>query len=418
MYCGIGFLTDKEEHTMSEKRRDNKRRLLRNGETQCKDGRYRFTYYENGKQKCFYSWRLERTDPVPKGKRECPALRDKEEELRRSRNRGLSCQGSSLTICELVDRYVLQKKGVRHTTYAGYKTVQNILEKDPFGARHIDTVRVSDAKIWLIQLQENGRSYSSVHSIRGVLRPAFQMAVDEDLILKNPFDFQLATVIVNDAVTREAITRNQERLFLDFVKNDKHFCKYYDGIFILFKTGMRISEFCGLTISDVDMENRTINIDHQLQRSSKMEYIIEATKTNAGTRLLPMTDEVCECFKRIIEKRPKAKTEPVIGGYSGFLFLDRNDMPMVAMHWEKFFQHIVEKYNRIYRVQMPKVTPHVCRHTYCSNMAKSGMNPKTLQYLMGHSDIGVTLNTYTHVKFDDARAELSRLDSVDTDGAV
>lgn len=96
-------------------------------------------------------------------------------------------------------------------------------------------------------------------------------------------------------------------------------------------------------------------------------------------------------------------------GYAGFLFLDKNDRPMVALHWEKYMQHIVEKYNKIYRIQMPKVTPHVCRHTFCSNMAKSGMNPKTLQYIMGHSDISVTLNVYTHVQFDDAQAELLRV---------
>lgn len=66
----------------------------------------------------------------------------------------------------------------------------------------------------------------------------------------------------------------------------------------------------------------------------------------------------------------------------------------------------MERYNSIYRLQLPKITPHVCRHTYCSNMAKSGMNPKVLQYLMGHSDISVTLNTYTHLKLDDARDEM------------
>ena len=54
--------------------------------------------------------------------------------------------------------------------------------------------------------------------------------------------------------------------------------------------------------------------------------------------------------------------------------------------------------------------PHVCRHTYCSNMAKSGMNPKTLQYLMGHSDISVTMNVYTHIGFDDAEEELKRME--------
>ena len=55
---------------------------------------------------------------------------------------------------------------------------------------------------------------------------------------------------------------------------------------------------------------------------------------------------------------------------------------------------------------IPNITPHVCRHTYCTNMAKSGMNPKTLQYLMGHSDIGVTMNVYTHLGLDDAKDEM------------
>ena len=75
-------------------------------------------------------------------------------------------------------------------------------------------VRISDAKCWLIHLQKvKKKGYSSIHSIRGVLRPAFQLAVDDDLIRKNPFQFQLVEVIVNDSVTREAITRGEERKF-------------------------------------------------------------------------------------------------------------------------------------------------------------------------------------------------------------
>ena len=99
----------------------------------------------------------------------------------------------------------------------------------------------------------------------------------------------------------------------------------------------------------------------------------------------------------------------MIDGHSGFLYLDKNNMPMVALHWEKYFQHILAKYNKIFKIQMPKVTPHVCRHTFCSKMAKSGMNPKSLQYIMGHADISVTLNTYTHVKFEDAEAEMKKV---------
>lgn len=291
-----------------------------------------------------------------------------------------------------------------------YNFVINIIAKEEFGQKRIDKVKLSDAKAWLIKLQDDGRGYSTIHTVRGVVRPAFQMAVDDDLIRKNPFEFQLNTVVVNDSVTREAISRAEERTFLKFVKEDKHFAKYYDGMFILFKTGLRISEFCGLTISDIDFKNNRINVDHQLQRTRDMRYIIEDTKTACGVRMIPMTPEVKECFERIVSSRPKPKVEPMIDGRCGFLFLDKNEMPMVALHWEKYFQHVVEKYNRIYRVQLPKITPHVCRHTYCSNMAKAGMNPKTLQYLMGHSDIGVTLNTYTHFKFEDAQAEVLLMD--------
>lgn len=395
---------------MSEKRRDNKNRILRSGESQRKDGRYAYKYTDaTGKQQFVYSWKLEKTDKLPEGKRDCLSLREKEKQILRDLDDQIAPRGGEMTVLALVQKYILQKTGVRPNTEAGYQTVVNILKKEKFVGMRIDRVKISDAKCWLIQLQQNGRSYSSIHSIRGVVRPAFQMAVDDDLIRKNPFEFQLATVIVNDSVTREAITRKQERAFLEFVKNDKHFSRYYEGIYILFKTGLRISEFVGLTLADLDMKNRTITVDHQLQRTSKMEYVIEATKTTSGTRVLPMTDDVYACFERIIANRKTPKVEPIIGGKWGFLYLDKNGMPMVALHWEKYFQHICQKYNSIYKVQMPKVTPHVCRHTYCSNMAKSGMNPKTLQYLMGHSDIGVTLNTYTHIGFDDAQKELKRV---------
>ena len=233
---------------------------------------------------------------------------------------------------------------------------------------------------------------------------------NEDILVKNPFGFQLAGVLVNDAVTKEAITKDQMRKFLKFVYDDVVYCKYYEVVYILFHTGMRISEFCGLTMKDIDLENRTVNIDHQLQRSSDMRYIIETTKTDAGTGVLPITEDVAQMFQAIIEDRNAPKVEKAIDGYSGFLFYDDNGMPLVAMHWQHRFNHMVGRHNDIYRVQMPNITPHVCRHTYCSNMAKSGMNPKTLQYLMGHSDISVTMNVYTHIGFDDAEEELKRME--------
>ena len=406
----------KEESLMAkagrgQTRRDSKRRGLRPRESVRADGKYQYKYHIDGKPHFVYSWRLEPTDKLPKGKKPCLSLRELEKQVNTDLDILVNIVDGQMTVCELVDRYLKTKTRVRQSTRQGYVTVQGVLTKEPFGKKTIRSVKTSDAKMFLIKLQqEDGKSYSSIHTIRGVLRPAFQMAVDDDIIVKNPFGFQLAGVLVNDAVTREAITKDQMRKFLKFVHDDVVYCKYYEVVYILFHTGMRISEFCGLTLKDIDLEKRIVNIDHQLQRTSDMRYIIETTKTDAGTRKLPITEDVALMFQTIIEDRVPPKVEKVIDGYSGFLFYDENDMPLVAMHWQHRFNHMVGRYNDIYRVQMPNITPHVCRHTYCSNMAKSGMNPKTLQYLMGHSDISVTMNVYTHIGFDDAEEELKRME--------
>ena len=396
-------------------RRDSKHRVLRRGESIRSNGKYQFKYHINGKPHFVYSWRLEPTDPQPVGTKPDLSLREKEKLIGYGLDNQLDPLGKNITVNELVERYISTRTGAKNSTKMNYGFVKNLLKKQAFGDCKISRVKTSDAKLFLIKLQqEDNKRYSTIKTVRGVLRPAFQMAVDDDVLNKNPFGFELAGVVVNDSVTREAVTKDQMRKFLKFVHDDVVYCKYYEVVYILFHTGMRISEFCGLTLSDIDMENKIINIDHQLQRSSKMEYIIESTKTNAGTRKLPMTDDVAQCFRAIIEDREPPEHERIIDGYGGFLFTDKKGYPEVAMHWEHRFKHMLNRYNEIYRVQMPKITPHVCRHTYCSNMAKAGMNPKTLQYLMGHSDIGVTLNTYTHLGLEDAEGELKRMEGLES----
>ena len=393
-------------------RRDSKHRVLRKGESIRANGKYQYKYHVDGKPRFVYSWRLEPTDPLPAGKKPCLSLRELEKQIGRDMDAQLDPTGRNMTVKELVARYLATKTGVRPNTLQNYKFVQNVLEKEEFSSKKISSVRTSDAKLFLIKMQQDGKGSSTVKTVRGVLRPAFQMAVDDDMLVKNPFDFMLAGVVVNTEMTRQAITRKQMRDFLKFVHDDNVYCKYYEVFYILFHTGLRISEFCGLTLKDLDMENRIIDVNHQLQRTSDMSYNIEPTKTNAGTRRLPMTDDVYECFKSILENRPRNTREIMIDGYMGFLFLDKNGMPEVAMHWEHRFNHAVKRYNDIFRVQIPNITPHVCRHTYCSNMAKSGMSPKTLQYLMGHSEIGVTMNVYTHLGLEDATVELRRVEEL------
>ena len=153
----------------------------------------------------------------------------------------------------------------------------------------------------------------------------------------------------------------------------------------------------------------TINVDHQLIYENGKGLSIQTPKTDNGYRKVPMSREVAECFERVINSRPKMKVEPIIDGHAGFLFINEWGNPKASYQWEKYFQRAVEKYNDIYRIPLPPITPHVCRHTFCSNMAKAGMNPKTLQYIMGHGDISVTMNVYTHVQAEDAGEEMRRI---------
>lgn len=393
---------------MTLKRRDNKGRILQIGEWQEPNGRYRYVFNDAlGKRKIVYSWRLTEADPVPQNKHRDLPLREKEKQVQSLLMQGIS--GSDLTVLELTERYLSLKSGVKQSTLTGYRTAISNLKKSEFAFRRVDQVKLSDAKMYLISLQRKGMGYSSIHNIRGVLRPAFQMAVEDELICKNPFNFEMGAVLVNDTRKREALSPQDEKKFLEFIQNDENYSKYYDAFFFLFNTGLRISEFCGLTVKDLDFEEEVINVDHQLRRSSDMKYYIESTKTTSGTRKIPMTDEVKEVCRRIVANRKVPKREVIIGGRGGFLFFDKEGKPMVALHWEKYFQHAREKYNREHPVQLPLITPHVCRHTFCSKMARQGMNPKTLQYLMGHSDIAVTMNVYTHLGLEDAREEFARL---------
>lgn len=236
------------------------------------------------------------------------------------------------------------------------------------------------------------------------------MAYNEDIIRRNPFDFKLVDVVPNDSQKRIAMTEEQQTLWMDFIREDKTYCKYYDESVVLLGTGMRVSEFCGLTKNDVDFKSRKIRVDHQLVRERGGKYYVEKTKTECGCRFIPMTDEVYNSLQNIIAHRKAVKTEVLVDGYSGFILLDKNDKPKVALHIENEMRWAMKKYKKLHPDKpLPHITPHVFRHTFCTNMANAGMDIKTLQYVMGHSDIGVTLNVYTHASYDRAAEQMTQM---------
>ena len=381
------------------------------------NGRYRYTYYIRGKQYCFYSWKLEDTDRVPSGKHPCKSLRNQIKELNKSREMGIALQGNGMSILDLVEEYLeIQNASdkIRASTKAGYKTSLKHIREDPISSIRIDKFKKSDAKKWVISLKERGFGYSTISAIHGVVKHAFRMAADDGLILKNPFDFALVELVSNDNIKRDALTAVEKASLLEFIKNDMYYSQYFDAVVILFETGLRIAEFCGLTSDKVDMENRMIKIDVQLHKD-KHGYYLEKPKTAAGSRTVPITDTAYECFSHLIQNRTKKQAEKKVCGQKNYLCFDRNGMPRYGSQWDKIFEKIWKGYKQCHDTAMVKVTPHICRHTFATNMAIAGMSPVTLKQVMGHDDIFTTFSIYTHIKENNLLDEFQKLGLVNMD---
>ena len=103
------------------------------------------------------------------------------------------------------------------------------------------------------------------------------------------------------------------------------------------------------------------------------------------------------------------KATITVDGYTNFLFLKKDGTPKVGINYNAVITGLVKKYNKWHKEQLPNITPHSLRHTFCTRMANAGMNPKALQYIMGHANITMTLDYYTHVDACSVKAEMERL---------
>ena len=386
------------------RRKDSNGRVLQSGESQRKDGIYQYRYTYGGKRETVYAPNLNE-------------LRQKEKEIQALLNAGINYAAGTIDTIELVAKYISLRQGVRYSTRVGYQFVSNILKRETFCRKPIRDILASEAKVWMKKLfDEDGYGYSTLCAIKGIIAPAFRMAYEEDVIKKNPFDFDLSGVVPNNAKPRQALTDQELIDWLDFVKNDSTYRKYYDEFIVLLGTGLRVSEFCGLTLQDIDFDEMRIKVERQLARTRSGKFYVEKPKTKNGVRYIPMSPEVCESMQNIVQQRYSGGPEIIIDGVVGFLLLDRSHRPKVALHIENELRWCMKKYQKRYpNKKLPRITPHVLRHTFCTNMARNGMAIKNLQYLMGHSDVGTTLNIYTHSRYEDAAKEMLNIRVIDTD---
>ena len=388
------------------RRKDNKGRLLKTGESQRKDGRYAYKYQDkNGKSKFMYSWRLTDTDPVPKGKRFGRSLRDLERDLQRGLMDGIDSSGKKMLLWQLYEKHNTLKPNVRQSTETGRKYLMDILKSDTLGNMSIEAIKPSDTKEWAIRMKKNGYSYQTINNYKRSLKACFYTAINDDLVRKNPFNWNLSDVLEDDTIHKTALTDEQVNALLSFLKIDDVYKKYYNAIMVLLYTGLRISELCGLTTSDIDFEQGFIRVTHQINYN-KGQYSINEPKTDSGIREIPMIKIVREALLDEIKGRIDVQ-QILIDSYSDFVFLNQKSLPMYAHCYSNAFSSLIKKYNKYHKGnELPLITPHTLRHTFCTNMANKKITPNTLQYIMGHKNITMTLGYYTHGTAQSAMAEM------------
>lgn len=366
--------------------------------------RYEYRYKDGcGKTRVLSSYRLEPTDQVPKGRKNGLSLREKEAEINELLANDIDLDGSKLTLLELVEQYLeylYNRKNLSHNTKTGYQVILNTLRQYKLGHMEIGKIKPIHCENWLTDMKKKYRG-SSIQTQISLINRSFEFAVNYDYLIKNPF--RMISADKSDSKPMIALTVDEMNKFLDFCKNDPRSKHCYEMIYILFWTGLRASELCGLTLDNINMDTHTIKVEKQLQCINH-QHLVLPTKTSHGVRYIPMTDGVYECFKTVLANRYlKGDIEPICYDekgqeYSGFVFLaTRSRRTIVRAHVEEYLRNCIKRYNEVHADEpIRKFEPHICRHTFATNMQSLPL--KTLQSVLGHGNISTTMNHYVDAK--------------------
>ena len=412
---------------MSNKRRfDNKHYVLQKGESLRADGRYEYRWTDIcGKRHCIYAADLE-------------DLRIKERKIELNKLEGIKDPPDGLTVERLFETWKNLKRGIKASTYSGYLYCFDSLIRPSFGKRKVVQVKRSDVRAFYISLlEERGVSMATVDNVHNVLQQVFQYAVDDDLLRKNPCERVLKELKLANSLSKskakDSLSMKQEISFLKYLSENDRYLHWYPTFFIMVNTGMRVGELTGLRWQDVDLENRTIDINHTLSyfnhRDAKGCYFsIGTPKTANGRRKIVMTEAVKEAFLMEKEYQDLAglESKDEIDGYEDFIFINRFGHVQHQGTLNKALRRIIRDYNlelvskgkASLESSLPHFSCHVLRHTYATRLIECGANIKFVQYQMGHSEIQTTMDIYVSVteqfkykeikSFDDYMSEAMR----------
>ncbi|WBW49302.1 tyrosine-type recombinase/integrase [Peptoniphilus equinus] len=401
---------------MVERRKDNKNRVLKEGEYQRKNGTYEYRWREKtGKRKYIYAKTLDE-------------LRIKETEILSDYYSGKK-NNDKLDINFFYERWKTVKRGLQPNTFANYVYMYKRFIVDDFGKIKINDLKKSDIREFYIKLNENyGLHISTIEVVQNILHQILEIAVDDDYLIKNPSDNALKELKQskgNVAQTKKALSLEAQEVLENYLKNEKKYYRWYPIIITFLWTGMRAGELTGLRYQDIDMENKIIDVNHTLVYyknvgDKKLSRSIHTPKTEAGIRKIPMLDKVIEAIKleKDMQVAEDSECKEVIDGYTDFIFLNRFGVPHEARALNKTLARIVRDCNFWILDNMkkgeepliiPRISCHSLRHTFTTRMCEQNLNLKVMQDILGHKDFTTTMNIYAEVNGNFAQKEMQKL---------
>lgn len=396
---------------MARKRRtDNKGYVLQVGESQDKSGRYCFKYTDkHKKRRAVYALTLKE-------------LREKEKQIRKDIEDGIDTSKQDMTLNQLFQAYIEVKTDLRESTRANYIAVWNNAIKDTIGEKKISKISQIDIQKFYAGLVKQGIASNTIKFYHSLIHPTLEMAVDNDIIRKNPAK-NARKGVKGEKKEKEALTIEQQEKLLDFLKENNIYSMYYPMIIFALSTGLRVGELTGLRWSDVDLKDNVIHVSQQLiykNLGDGCKFYVQDLKTDAGRRDIPLTTNA---RKSLIKQKEiyllfGLKQQHSIDGINDFVFLNSLGKPYPVNAINAMLKNVVGAFNKIENDKakkehrepeiFPHMSAHILRHTACTRLAESGIDPKTLQYIMGHSSISITMDVYNHVDAVRVKGEMKK----------
>ena len=403
---------------MVERRKDKKGRVLKEGETQRKDGTYDFRWRtSDGKRHSVYAKTLDE-------------LRAKEEKIRRDKSDGIRTDAQNVTLNDIYDLWVQLKKGIKDNTFQNYQYMYNQFVYPDFGKLKITQIKRSDIRrFYNLLADERHVKIRTIENIHTVLFQVLNLAVEEEYLRNNPSSNAMKELKQThnfEMEKRRALTIKEQELFIKYISETKD-CYRWKPIFtIMINTGLRVGELTGLRWDDVDFENNTISINHTLvyynHKVNGCYFSVNTPKTKAGYRTIPMIDVVKNAFleERKYQKESGVPQDIKIDGYTNFIFINRygnvqgqavlnKALRLIMRDCNEWVLDNVKKNEEI--VLLPRFSCHSLRHTFATRMVEAGINIKVIQDVLGHSDISTTMNIYAEATKELKDTEFAKLNN-------